>query len=193
MNTKKDYAKALETFKRQSSIYARYQTGHSDELLLTYLVHQQQPVSQITVELAIKQLVRMNQLVRVDGKSSEDDTQEALAAIVERIDSPDLTKSEIEFFQSLNPRDLADKYWEFNGSNQFRVRFDKAIRTRPFGLIFEAPGRPESLREAAAGGIDESELTADQYHALGMDELKRKLRDPRFKTQVYRLIAEKKI
>jgi hypothetical protein len=106
-NNKKDYATAFEAFKeRNPLVWPRCKTDASGELLLAHLVQEQQPPSQITVELGIKALVRKGLLVRVDGKTFEDDKHLALQKITAQIDSPDLTRSEVEYFQELSARDL---------------------------------------------------------------------------------------
>jgi hypothetical protein len=188
MYSKNDYQRAFESFKaRNPLVWPRYQTAHSDELLLAYLVQQQQPASTITVELAIKQLVAKNLLVRVDGKSQSDDTQEALNQIVQRIEAPELTAAEIEAFSSIHPQELMKRYWEDNATNRFSIRYRKAAKT--FG--FQIPGRPAAKQAVAAG--DELELTAEAYNSMSARDLQVKLRDPRFKAGVYRLLAERKI
>jgi hypothetical protein len=79
MNKRQDYLRAFEAFKaRNPLVWPRYQTAHSDELLLTYLVQQQQPPSTVTTELAIKQLVAKNILFSVDGKTLEDKKKRAI-------------------------------------------------------------------------------------------------------------------
>jgi hypothetical protein len=140
-----DYAKAFEAFKaRNPLVWPRYETSAAAELLLTFLVQEQQPASIITIELGIKTLVRKGLLFRVDGKSQSDDTQEALNQIVQGIEAPDLTAAEIETFSSIHPQKLMELYWEDGGTNRFAVRYRKAARV--FG--FQIPGRP-AAKEAA--------------------------------------------
>jgi hypothetical protein len=188
MYSKNEYQRAFESFMaRNPLVWPRYQTAHSDELLFAFLIQQQQPASTITVELAIKQLVAKNLLVRVDGKSQSDDTQEALNKIIQEIEAPELAALEIEAFSSIHPQELMERYWEDNGTNRFAIRYRKAAKT--FG--FQIPGRPAAKDTVAAG--NEVELTAEVYNAMPARELQVRLRDPRFKAGVYRLLAERKI
>jgi hypothetical protein len=187
-HSKKDYLKAFEAFKaRNPLVWSRYETSGAAELLLTFLVQEQQPASTITVELGIKALVRKGLLLRIDNKTADDDKRQALDQIIARVDGPDLTPTEIEAFSSIHPQKLMELYWQDGGLNEYAVRYRKAARI--FG--FRIPGHPTAKDTVAAG--DEVELTAEAYNSMSARDLQVKLRDPRFRAGVYRLLAERKI
>jgi hypothetical protein len=182
-HSRQQYEAAFNKFVAANpAVWKRYETPAAKELVLAHMVKEQQPPSLITAELAIKKY-----LVRVDGGSLEKDTQVELRKITAAIDQPDLTQSEVEHFQSLHSRQLAELYWQDRGYNRFAIRFQKAVRERPYGLIFTIPGRP-------AGSVDDDfveavELTAAQYHSMPSARIIQRLRaEPGFKKAVDNLI-----
>jgi hypothetical protein len=189
--SKQESSTSFEKFKAQNPlVWRRYETPAAAELLLAHLVRWQQPPSLITTELAIKALVRQGLLVRVDGITQAEENQQRLAEITAQIDQPEVSKVEVEAFLALNPRELEQRYWEHGGSNRFRVRFDKCIRERSFGTIFQAPGRPQ-------GEADEAEavsLTAEEYHSMGANQIIHKMKSvPGFRAAIDKLIANQEI
>jgi hypothetical protein len=140
-------------------------------------------------KIAFDRLVASGALQRTDGKTDRDDAREAVDAAeanlnraVAKVDARPLTREELELFGSLSQQDLASRYWDNDGYNEFRVRYDRAVREH----LFRVPARPH---QEAAQASDELELTPAQYHAIPAKELSVKLRDPKFKLSVMKLIA----
>ena len=186
-HTKHDYQRAFEKFKSLNpDMWRRYETPAAAELLLEYLVQQQQPAGLVTTELAIKTLVRQGLLIRVDSRTFEDDKQQALQKITAQIDAPDLTRSEVEYFQELSARDLETLYWADGGYNRFAVRYNKAVKTKPYGLIFQVPGRPASTVD---DDVEAVALTAKEYHSMPANRIIQRIKsDPGFKKAIDNLI-----
>jgi hypothetical protein len=145
-------------------------------------------------KIVFDRLVANGTLPRTDGRTERDDAAEAVAQAEEHLNkvaakvaAPPLRTVELELFYSLSVRDLADRYWENNGFNEFRVRYDRAVRE----YLFRVPPRPQQAVETQSEG--EFELTAAEYHALPAREVLQRLRSPKFKAAVYKLIAAKKI
>jgi hypothetical protein len=185
-HTKHDYQRAFEKFKSLNpDVWHRYETPAAAELLLVHFVQEQQPPSQITVELGIKRF-----LVRVDGGDHSADVQKELAKITDRISAPELSRAEIDFFQSLSARELAQRYWVDGGVNELAIRLNKAVKEKPFGLIFAIPGRPASLDD----DVEAVELSAAEYHATPANRIIQRLKSDRgYRLAVDKLIAEGKI
>jgi hypothetical protein len=152
--------------------------------LLDLLIDKQWLPSQITINRALTQL----QFARTDGGSVRKDAadvrrkaQAQFDAACSSADALPLTPEELTEFASLSFADLQRKYWDKDG-DFFRVRYNKAAKT--FG--YKIPPRPQVAEE-----IDESQeikLTAAEYHKIPADELRRRLRNPSFKQQLYLLL-----
>ena len=99
-----------------------------------------------------------------------------------KVDAQPLTRNELEHFSSLSHRELSRLYWGPNGDGmtEFAVRYRKSCKE--FGFVVP----PKFSDEAQASG--EIGLTPEQYRAMPSAELKRRLREPRFKLQVWQLI-----
>lgn len=141
--------------------------------------------------ITVSKLIREGKLVRTDGKSDRDDAQASVDRAqqnfdraVQEVQAAPLTADEQSYFGSLSQSDLSAKYWHNDGYNQFRVRYDLAHQQAGFRL-------PPRSSQVSDGG--DYELTPAEYHALPASVLKQKIREPRFKAAVYRLIAEHKI
>jgi hypothetical protein len=141
----------------------------------------------VSARLAFDRLVA-NGLPRTDGKSEADDRAEAVAvatanfnAVVAKTDALPLTAAEIQEFSSLGREELSRRYWKDDGMNRFRVRYDRAVREH----MFRVPGRIQAVEASAEGEI---QLSAVEYFALPTDVLKVRMRDPKWKAAVYRLI-----
>lgn len=139
--------------------------------------------------IAFERLVANGTLQRTDGKSEAHDRAQVVATaqsnlnkVVAEIDAPPLARNELEFFLSLSNRDLSDRYWGNDGYNDFKIRYDRAVREH----MFRVPARPQAAEVQDDGG--EIGLTPEQYRAMSAAELQRRLREPRFKLSVMRLI-----
>ena len=142
----------------------------------------------VAARLTFDRLVANGTLRRTDGKSDEDDRVEAVATaevrfnqVVAETDAPSLTAAEIQEFSSLGREELSRRYWKDDGMNTFRVRYDRAVREH----MFRVPGRIQAVETPAEGEI---QLTAAEYHAIPSDVLKARMRDPKWKAAIYRLI-----
>jgi hypothetical protein len=189
-HSRQQYEAAFNKFVAANpAVWKRYETPAAAELLLAHLMQEQQPPSQITVELGIKALARQGLLVRVDGGTFETDTQQALQKITAQIDEPELTRSEVEYFQGL--RDLEQLYWADGGYNRFAVRFNKAVKTRPYGLIFQIPGRPTAAVDGDGPALS---LSAEEWRKIPASvSTRRYMQEPAFRRCTDKLIREGKI
>jgi hypothetical protein len=152
--------------------------------LLDFVIEKQWLPSQVTIDRALTQL----QFARTDGGSVRKDAvdvrrkaQAQFDAACASADALPLTPEELAEFASLSFADLQQKYWA-EDADFFRVRYGKAAKM--FG--YKIPVRPQVVEE-----IDESKeikLTASEYHKIPADVLKVRLRDPKWKAAVYRLI-----
>ncbi len=160
---------------------------HSPKLLQTLVGAMQQSLpTVVAARLAFDRCVANGSLLRTDGKSDKDDLQQNFDRAVQKVQAAPLTADEQSYFGSLSQSDLSAKYWHNDGYNQFRVRYDLAHQQAGFRL----PPRPS---QGAVSDGGDYELTPAEYHALPASVLKKKIREPRFKAAVYRLIAEHKI
>jgi hypothetical protein len=152
--------------------------------LLDFLIEKQWLPSQVTIDRALTQL----QFARTDGGSVRKDAadvrrkaQASFEAACANAEAIPLTPDELAEFAGLSFTDLQRKYWSEDG-DYFRVRYGKASKI--FG--YKIPPRPQVAEE-----IDESKeikLTASEYLAIPTDVLKMRMREPRWKAAIYRLI-----
>jgi hypothetical protein len=162
---------------------------YSTSLLKTLVDAMQSSLPTVTTaKITFDRLVANGTLQRTDGKSEADDRAEAVAAatanfnaVVAKTDALPLTAAEIQEFSSLGREELSRRYWEHDGMNTFRVRYDRAVREH----MFRVPGRIQAVEASAEGEI---QLSAAEYHAISNDVLKVRMRDPKWKAAVYRLI-----
>lgn len=188
--SRQQYENAAQQFFRQNpQIFEKY---FSPTLLQTVVGTMSLP-SVTAAMIALDRLVAKGTIQRTDGRTDRDDAVEAVATaeanfnrVVAEVDSRPLMRSELEYFASLSNRDLADKYWADDGHNEFRVRYDRAVREH----LFQAPARPRV--EAPDNGA-EITLTPEEYRAMPSAELQRRLREPRFKLAVMQLIRDRRI
>jgi hypothetical protein len=191
-NNTLEYERAAQLyFKQNPTIVQKY---YSLTLLKT-LVDAMRPSlpTAVTARLAFDRCVANGTLQRTDGKGDRDDAQASVDRaqqnfdrVVHEVQTAPLTADEQAYFGSLSQSDLSAKYWHNDGYNQFRVRYDLAHQQAGFRL----PPRPS---QGAVSDGGDYELTPAEYHALPASVLKQKIREPRFKAAVYRLIAEHKI
>jgi hypothetical protein len=187
MYSESEYRKYFQAFKdRQPMKWAKFDTPEQEEFLITQLMASDRLPSETTCELMIQQLAKQGWLMRVDGSSASADREVYLRAAIAKVDAPELTPSELEYFSGLSQVELVDRYWEHDSRNEFAVRYAKASRT--FGFVI--PPRPAAAAKLSVTPIP---LTAEEYHALKANEVCRRLKDPRFKAAVDKLIAEHKI
>ena len=180
-----EYWRAFDAFKRRKpQDWPRYAAAGAEQTLMDYMVEQQQPASETTVELSIATLYQKGSLTRVDGKTPVHDARQNLQQVLVKVGAAPLTASEIESFGSLHPQVLAEKYWT-DYPNGFSVRYDRAIREAGF----QQPGRLAPV-ETDGGEIS---LTADDYHKMSADQVKKLLRTPKGKMAIYALIKAGKI
>jgi hypothetical protein len=136
--TEAEYAKYLAAFqKRNPHHWGRYDTPTQRDFLLAKCVEAQLLPSQTSVQLMIERLEKQGWLVRSDGGNANSDFARAVATI----EAEPLTKAEIDWFGSLSRVELQDRYWDANGANRFRVRYDFACRT----LGFVPPPKPTEV------------------------------------------------
>ena len=163
----------------------------SPTLLKTLADAMQSSLPTVTAaKIAFDRLVANGTLLRTDGKTVQHDAQENverarqnLDKVIADVDAAPLTPGELEYFGSLGQRELSKLYYGPDGDAvcEFAVRYRKA--SREFGYVI--PGRFGEQAVADAGQI---ELTAAEYYAIPSEVLKVRMRDPRWKAAIYRLI-----
>src|SRR5258708_6571655 len=193
----------MNNFMTQFENAAQLFLNKNPELVAKYFSHtllktlvgamQQSLPTVVAARLAFDRCVANGTLQRTDGKGDRDDAQASVDRAqqnfdreVQEVQAAPLTADEQSYFGSLSQSDLSAKYWHNDGYNQFRVRYDLAHQQAGFRL----PPRP--IQGTVSEGGD-YELTPAEYHALPASVIKQKIREPRFKAAVYRLIAEHKI
>jgi len=184
--TRQQFERAAQRFFQENS--KQFEKFYSPRLLQTVVDAMQLP-STTAAKIAFDRLVADGTLQRTDGRTERDDARQAVAAAeasltatVAKVDAPPLTRDELELFGSLSHQDLANRYWDNDGFNEFRVRYDRAVRE--FG--YRVPARPQAAE--AQSSVGEVGLTAQQYHAIPARDLQIKLRNPQFKFAVMKLI-----
>ncbi len=112
------------------------------EKLLDFLIEKQWIPSQVSVNRALTEL----KFRRTDGGSAATDAQAAreaaqrnLDAAIAAVDAPPLTLAELEYFQSLGPRELSRLYYGPAGDAlcDFAIRYNRAVREH----FYRVPGR----------------------------------------------------
>jgi hypothetical protein len=188
-NTNLQFENAAQQFlSKNPGLVAKY---FSPTLLKTLADAMQSSLPTVTAaKITFDRLVANDSLLRTDGQSEEDDRRENvdraqanLDKAISTAEAPPLTPSELQYFGSLSQRDLSAKYYGEDGSaiNEFAVRYRRACRE--FG--FTIPGR---FGDQAVADAREIQLTAAEYHAIPSDVLKVRMRDPKWKAAIYRLI-----
>jgi hypothetical protein len=190
-NTNLQFENAAQQFlNKNPELAAKY---FSLTLLKTLVAEMQSSLpTLVAARLAFDRLVANGTLQRTDGKSDQDDAQanvsraqKHLDETIAKVDAAPLTPGELEYFGSLGQRELSKLYYGPDGDAvcDFAVRYRKA--SREFG--YRIPGRfgDQAVAVADAGDI---QLTASEYHAIPSDVLKVRMRDPRWKAAIYRLI-----
>ena len=182
------YESAAEQFFRNNP--REFEKYFSKNLLQTLVNAMITSLPTVTAaRIAFDRLVAEGKLLRTDGKSNRDDQAQAVAAAeanlknaIAKVDAQPLTRNELEHFSSLSHRELSRLYWGPNGDGmtEFAVRYRKSCKE--FGFVVP----PKFSDEAQASG--EIGVTPEQYRAMPSAELKRRLREPRFKLQVMQLI-----
>jgi hypothetical protein len=178
-------------FKQNPTLVQKY---HTTTLLKQVVDAMQSSLpTVVAARLAFDRCVANGTLQRTDGKGDRDDAQanvdrvqQNFDRVVQKVQASPLTADEQSYFGSLSQSDLSAKYWHNDGYNQFRFRYDLAHQQAGFRL----PPRPS---QGAVSDGGDYELTPAEYYALPASVLKQKIREPRFKAAVYRLIAEHKI
>jgi hypothetical protein len=136
-------------------------------------------------KIAFDRLVANGTLQRTDGRTEQDDLRENVASAeanlkraVAKADAEPLTRSELEYFGSLSQRELSKLYWGENGDGmtEFAVRYRRANRELGFTI-------PPKFSDEG-----EITLTEAEFKAMSDSEKQRRMRSPRFKAAVYKLI-----
>jgi hypothetical protein len=140
-------AAATKYFSQDPQGQLNFQKYYSPTLLATVVAEMQSSLpSVVAARLAFQRLVANGQLQRTDGKSEDDDRAEAKAAaqanldsVVAEIDSAPLSREELNYFGSLNQRELSRLYYGPDGDAvcEFAIRYNRACRE--FGFV--APPR----------------------------------------------------
>jgi hypothetical protein len=126
MYKQKDYESAFADFKKNNAIEAaKYQSEHSDTIVLAYLMQTQRLPTQTTVQIAIQELVRKGLLFasKENLRTVRALAQKGLDAALANAEREPLTKAEMDEFAGLSFADLQRKYWgdEHNrGARQIR-------------------------------------------------------------------------
>ena len=143
MYKQKDYESAFADFKKNNAIEAaKYQSAHSDAIVLAYLVQTQRLPTQTSIYVAIQELVRKGLLfaskenLRTVRALAKKDLDEALV----NAERDPLTKAELDEFAGLSFADLQRKYWgdDLQATDYFSVRYRTAARQHGFRI----PARP---------------------------------------------------
>jgi hypothetical protein len=199
MYTKIQYQKAFQDFQRQSpAVWPKYAGPNAEDILFNFLTQVQRLPSVTTIQIAINELVKRKLLARVDGKSEVDDAREFRAGLKRNLDQTladaekaPLTREELDHFASLSFAALQRLYWgdDLQATDYFSARYRKAAREHGFQI----PARPAAELHDDSEDDGSIELTAEAFNAMPTDELKIKMRNPRFKLAMRQLMKAGKI
>jgi hypothetical protein len=168
--------------------WRKYASIENEERILSFLQESQWIPSQTTINRAITHL----ELQRTDGRTAKDDARAIRAdaqrnydAAARRADQLPLTRQELDEFSRLSQADLTRLYWGEDGkaTDFFSVRYRKA--SREFG--YRIPEKPAPA-EVENDDDDAVALTAAEYHALPAQVVLQRMRNPKFKLAVMRLV-----
>lgn len=147
----------------------------------------------VAARLAFERLVTDGSLQRTDGKTIQHDARENvgraqknLDKAIADVDATPLTPGELEHFGSLSQRELSRLYYGPDGDAvcEFAVRYQKAVRE--FGFVIPPRFGDQAISDSSESG--EIQLSAAEYFAIPTDVMKVRMRDPKWKAAVYRLI-----
>ena len=171
-----------------SEFQNKYDSAENQERILTFLQEVQWIPSQVTITRATEHLG----LPRTDGRTVKDDAREVRVAAqrsynaaAAQADRLPLTREELDQFSRLSHADLTRLYWGEDGkaNDFFSIRYRKA--SREFG--YRIPERPTPT-EAESQDDGAVKLTAAEYHAMPAQVVLQRMRNPRFKFAVMKLV-----
>ena len=123
------------TFGRTRRTYENY---YSPTLLQTLVGAMQSSLpTTVAAGIAFNRLVADGTIKRTDGRTEHDDNVAAVAAaqadlehVVAEVDAKPLSKSELEYFASLNRRELSSSTTARTATplNEFAIRYNRACR-----------------------------------------------------------------
>jgi hypothetical protein len=190
MYKQKDYESAFADFKKNNAIEAaKYQSEHSDTIVLAYLMQTQRLPTQTTVQIAIQELARKGLLFasRENLRTVRALAQAGLDAALANAEREPLTKAEMDEFAGLSFAELQRKYWgdDLQATDYFSLRYRMAARQHGFRI----PARPAVQEDGEAVS-----LTAEDYRRIPAATIvARYRRGGSFKIAVDKLVAEGKI
>jgi hypothetical protein len=114
MYRQKDYESAFAEFKKGNEIeVAKYQSQHSDELILGYLVQTQRLPTQTTVQIAIQELAGKGLLVATSKNIAtvRAMARKGLDAALANAEQSPITRDEELYAASLSFAELQRLYW----------------------------------------------------------------------------------
>jgi predicted transcriptional regulator len=186
MYKQKDYDFAFADFKKNNEIEAaKYQSEHSDTIVLAYLMQTQRLPTQTTVQIAIQELVRKGLLFapKENLRTVRALAQKGLDEASANAEREPLTKAEMDEFAGLSFADLQKRYWgdDLKATDYFSVRYRMAARQHGFRI----PARPAVQEEGEV-----TSLTAEEYRRIpAATVVARYRRGGSFKIAFDRLVA----
>lgn len=195
--SKEQYDRAAKEYLHGNPfIFEKYGSGNSELIMQIADEMMKSSLPTLTAaRIALDRLIRAGNVARTDGRTDADDNARVIAAaranldkVIAEAEAEPLLKSDLEYFGSLDQKTLAKLYWEDDGLTEFGIKYRKA--STMFGFVI--PEKP--VQEAnETSGSDELTLTAAEYHAMPAAVMQKRMRDVKFKQQVYMLIKAGKI
>ena len=171
--------------------WQKFDSPENEERILSFLERVQWIPSQTSINRAIEHLG----LQRTDGRTERDDVRAIRAeaqrnfdAAAKQADQLPLTRQELDEFSRLSQADLARLYWGDDGkaTDFFSIRYRKA--SREFG--YRIPARPTPVEVEDDGSV---QLSAAEYHAMPAQVILQRMRSPKFKLAVMKLVQRGEI
>jgi hypothetical protein len=133
---------ATKYFSQDPEGQLNFQKYYGPTLLATVVAEMQSSLpSVVAARLAFQRLVTNGRLQRTDGKDEAFDRAEAVAAaqsnlaeVISQVDSAPLSRDELNYFGSLNQRELSRFYYGEDGDAlcEFAIRYNRACRELGF-------------------------------------------------------------
>jgi len=154
---KQSYEQAATAFIQSSRLAQRYLSLDLVELLVKAMLKSRAPLpTVVTAQLAFESLVESGELQRTDSGTPESDRiadekymQQVVNDAAAKASRPPLSQQEVEYFASLDFKTLQSLYWATDGINEFRCRYDKAVREH----MFRVPERPTNSQPGTSGSV----------------------------------------
>jgi hypothetical protein len=139
MFTLSQFESAIQKFiVSEPRLTARYQSDAMVSTIAKRMLATSLP-STTAASIAFNDLVKEGKLIRTDGKNAADDQAEyqdevnqLVASCIAKDQEAQLERWEIEWFASMGPREISERFYENGGLNKFNHRYSMALAQHGF-------------------------------------------------------------